>query len=372
MTFGIQDILIFSGALQGLFLVFALWKMQNRNPAIIRSLSLFLLLTTLTLTGRLFFMGEHRSMSAQLGLVLDSVIFVFGPLLYTYLRQATYGEKLRNSWVHFLPLSIHLSIAFYYFSQPETQFLEQLITGLLNSLFTAIEFSALILNSYYIIQSFRLLIKYKADEAKALSYKHKLVAYLQSYLFAISICLVGWWASFFTSTFIGFHLAIIGYDSVWTGIAISSYIIGYFCLTEPEIFKLEVVSENKGLTQRLSQDEIDRLTPSIEEALHQDQIYLDPKLTLVVFAKKIEAKPHDVSWLLNNVYHKSFYDFINYHRVKAFLEKVENREHEAKTILALSYEVGFHSKSTFNKAFKIEKNDTPSQYIKRLQASFSK
>lgn len=368
MTFDIQDILIFAGAMQGIFLVAALLKIQKRNPLAIRHLSLFLLVTALTLTGRLIYMSDTLVMGARLSLLLDSVIFVFGPLLYTYLSRATYGQRINKPWLHYVPVAIHLSIAIYHYSFTEAQYVEKLASGQLYVLFIFIEGSALVLNSYYVIQSFKLLFKYKHDEALLLSYKHKLVSYLQLFLVAVSICLVGWWASFLTAKLLDLNLAIIGYNSVWIGIAICSYIIGYYCLTQPDIFTLEGTSQRK-VSKRLTEQEIDELTERIEQALQSEKVFLEPKLTLADFAEHIDARTHDVSWLLNNVYQKSFYDFINHHRVEEFLGKVNKKEHEAKTILALSYEVGFNSKSTFNKAFKIAKEDTPSQYIKKLQGA---
>ena len=66
---------------------------------------------------------------------------------------------------------------------------------------------------------------------------------------------------------------------------------------------------------------------------------------------------------------ETFYDFINHYRVKEFVKKVENQEHLKHTILALSMDVGFNSKSTFNKAFKDTMQDTPSNYIKKHRAA---
>jgi len=76
---------------------------------------------------------------------------------------------------------------------------------------------------------------------------------------------------------------------------------------------------------------------------------------------------NDLSWLLNNVYQSNFYDYINQHRIAAFLEKIKEKEHKRHTLLFLSMEVGFNSKSTFNKAFKTILQDTPSNYIKKIE-----
>ena len=95
------------------------------------------------------------------------------------------------------------------------------------------------------------------------------------------------------------------------------------------------------------------------------KVYLDNELTLVHLSKALDTSTNNLSWLLNVVYKANFYDFVNEYRIKEFIAKLEQDEHKAKTLLSLSMEVGFNSKSTFNKAFKSVLNETPSSYIKR-------
>lgn len=100
-----------------------------------------------------------------------------------------------------------------------------------------------------------------------------------------------------------------------------------------------------------------------------EKIFLQSDLTLADVAEMLQTSTNNVSWLLNQVYKTTFYDFINQYRVKEFVKKVENQEHLKHTILALSMDVGFNSKSTFNKAFKDTMQDTPSNYIKKHRAA---
>ena len=97
-----------------------------------------------------------------------------------------------------------------------------------------------------------------------------------------------------------------------------------------------------------------------------EHIYLDSKLTLKTLSEKLETSTNNLSWLLNSVYNCTFYEYINRSRIKAFISKIENGDHKEYTVLALSIDSGFNSKSTFNKAFKAEMNDTPSNYIKKI------
>jgi AraC-like DNA-binding protein len=100
-----------------------------------------------------------------------------------------------------------------------------------------------------------------------------------------------------------------------------------------------------------------------------ERVFLKSDLTLRDVAKMLKTSTNNISWMLNSVYKSTFYDFINGHRVHEFVRKIENKEHLRHTILALSMDVGFNSKSTFNKAFKLNMNETPSNYIKNLFAA---
>ena len=68
--------------------------------------------------------------------------------------------------------------------------------------------------------------------------------------------------------------------------------------------------------------------------------------------------------MINIGFDKNFNDFINYHRIQEFIKKIENGEHKKHTLIALAYECGFNSKTTFNRAFKKFHLITPLDYIR--------
>ena len=123
--------------------------------------------------------------------------------------------------------------------------------------------------------------------------------------------------------------------------------------------------------QRLSSDRIDTMKKSLESLMSDDKIFVKSDLTLSALSETMETKPNDLSWLLNEEYTTTFYDFINQYRVKEFLTKVQNNEHLKSTILGLAIDCGFNTKSTFNKAFKKSTTKTPSEYISNLNTDIS-
>ena len=111
------------------------------------------------------------------------------------------------------------------------------------------------------------------------------------------------------------------------------------------------------------------LKEKLDSLMVNERAFMKNDLTLSDVAKQLKTSTNNISWVLNTVYNTTFYDFINGYRVKEFIQRVENKEHLSRTILALSMDSGFNSKSTFNKAFKNLMKDTPSNFIKNHRAA---
>jgi len=88
-------------------------------------------------------------------------------------------------------------------------------------------------------------------------------------------------------------------------------------------------------------------------------------LTLTELAKLVDTTINNLSQVINQFQQVNFFGFINHYRVEAFKQYVIEKPNYS--ILALAYEAGFNSKSTFNSLFKKFIGQTPSGYIKRLR-----
>ncbi|MEM1386701.1 MAG: helix-turn-helix transcriptional regulator [Pseudomonadota bacterium] len=110
----------------------------------------------------------------------------------------------------------------------------------------------------------------------------------------------------------------------------------------------------------LAAEHADRIARKLTAAMRDDTLYRDANLSLTKLAQHINASPNYVSQTLNEHVNRSFFDFVNEWRIneakKLLLENPED------TILAITYEVGFNSRSAFYTAFKKETGITPSQY----------
>ena len=158
------------------------------------------------------------------------------------------------------------------------------------------------------------------------------------------------------------------YDYTWIAIAMISVFVGFNAMSRPEIFrKLKIDHSNKDL---LTSHEIGELSQQLDELMIQQKLYREPELSLKKVSDHLGISTNKLSWLLNRVYHSSFYDFLNDHRVDDVLNRITNGEHVYKTLIGIAFESGFNSKTTFNKAFKNKTGQTPSAFLK-LQGEMS-
>ena len=101
----------------------------------------------------------------------------------------------------------------------------------------------------------------------------------------------------------------------------------------------------------------------------EEEMYLKPNLTLKMLSEELNTTTNNLSWLLNNIYNVSFYEYINSFRIEKYFEKIASGEHNKVTILAIAMDVGFNSKSTFNRFFKSKTGLSPSQYLKQKKTA---
>jgi AraC-like DNA-binding protein len=74
-----------------------------------------------------------------------------------------------------------------------------------------------------------------------------------------------------------------------------------------------------------------------------------------------------LSQIINEYYQQNFFDFVNSYRIEAVKSKLQKPDYDAYSLLAIAYECGFGSKSSFNRIFKNITGQTPTQYKKNLQ-----
>lgn len=107
------------------------------------------------------------------------------------------------------------------------------------------------------------------------------------------------------------------------------------------------------------------IADQLKICMEEKMLYKNMNLTLKDLAKEINVYPHYLTQTLNTVMGHNFYDFVNYYRVEEAKCQLLKLENENLTILAIGYESGFNSKSSFNRIFKMKTGMSPSAYKKQ-------
>lgn len=104
----------------------------------------------------------------------------------------------------------------------------------------------------------------------------------------------------------------------------------------------------------------------IIEALEENKFYEDAELNLPELAKKLNTNPAILSRVINKGFGMNFNDLINYYRVKAVEKMLEQGEQKNQTLLGIAFDCGFNSKATFNRAFKKVHQQSPKEWLEKL------
>ncbi|MEM6343890.1 MAG: AraC family transcriptional regulator [Bacteroidota bacterium] len=132
---------------------------------------------------------------------------------------------------------------------------------------------------------------------------------------------------------------------------------------EPEQFE-ELVPEVKE--EKEVMPDLMLWKQKIQRLLGDEQIYLQPQLTLSDVAKQLETNTSVLSKVINLGFEMNFNDLINYWRVEAVKRKMEDPQFSHLTLVGIALECGFNSKATFNRAFRKFTDFSPREYMQQL------
>ncbi len=371
-SFKIIDIILLIGISQGIFLTVTLQRISNNNASANTILSKLILIATLMLIGRFVYFRYLNYTIFQWSFTVDALVFLFGPLFYIYVRRLLFkgNSTYLLPKVHIVPFAILIAIALFiivYFTSEE--FYQFFIDGHLIVFFNVVTTVLLLSNFYYLYLAYGLMKTFKNEEKQAFSFNQSPITFLNSFILSYLVCLLAWAFSFVNYSLLDRYFTYVNYESVWVAIPVLLYVIGYFSLKQPELFRLPLEQKTSEKKARLSTTDSQLLKTKLDSLMENEKVFLKHDLTLREVAELLKTSSNNISWVLNNVTQTTFYDYINGYRVQEFIKGIENKKHLEHTILALSIDAGFNSKSTFNKAFKTVMKDTPSNYIKNHSAT---
>lgn len=181
------------------------------------------------------------------------------------------------------------------------------------------------------------------------------------------------------------YVLSIFYDNhvIFAGIVIFILFIGFFGINQLDIFHTRLihtssmsisqevksrVEKSRPISKRYAKSGLnDEMASEIYSKLNvfmdDDAIYKNESITLTELASLLKVHPNHLSQVINEQEGKNFYNYINSLRIKEFIKLASRPENKKYTMISLAYDVGFSSKSTFNKQFKTSTGKTPIEFF---------
>lgn len=317
--------------------------------------------------------GEFFDAQFSIGLIP----LTFGPFLYLYTKSLMFNLKRLPSYEykHFLPFIV-LTLLYFIFFQDKLTFqsgyrvfredgfmMARIIYGLI-FLFTVFYYSSLTL---YIINRYR---RAKYDSFSYFSSNNMLnwLYFLSAFFMAMYI-LFSVMASYNIITIS--RVFNVEYFSDLSLVALT-FSVSYFGIKQTYLFnplEEEEVGEkeetpkkekykNSNLTEGLKKGYITKIL----DFMKTEKPHLNPELTIQDLSKQLNITRHHLTEVLNNDLGKNFFNFINEYRVEEVKKRLLDEKFDHLTIVAIAFDSGFNSKSTFNSIFKQQTEKTPSKW----------
>ena len=307
------------------------------------------------------------------------IVFVIYPLFYLYFRKYVFGEMhiaFSNSYRHLILTGLAaIFLLLYYLPLDYDNKIDLILSEFVIRSVTDVKyqyFRCLIYIPYYLQFLVYLILFIRLDK--------KLQIYDHQEKMNIDIPVRTWIRLFIAgSIFIEVSILVVDFclspainqaiEQVFS-LAYISY-IGFLGINQSKLLIHVRLYQATGRTVKkdrniqsasiTNEDERRELRRLIELVIKEKKLHLNPDLKLEHLARQIHVPNKKLSHAIHAIYDKNFSNFINDYRIMEaiMLLKTGNRIRSEE----LCRRVGFNSRSTFNRAFKIVTGMTPRDYM---------
>lgn len=301
------------------------------------------------------------------------ITFTYGPLLFLYVSFMTNPAR-EFKWlnlIHFLPFIAFFTVSVIFRSDPLVRDLRSFFKpDKLISLRIVYAISFFLSITSYSALAFIEIRRHQRNLMNLVSYKSEKLTL--NWLKILSI-------SFYAACFVLFVLGglnMIGsfipfdpYFVIFGFMAVFSIAYSFYGIKQPVIFGEVVKSPNdeaksqaRYIKSGLKEQQAERYLQKLIAHMESKKPYRNSDLTIHDLSKQTGIPRHYITEVLNEKYKRNFFTFINEYRVREAITRMSATEFKNYTILAIAFDSGFNSKSTFNTFFKNFTGKTPSDY----------
>ncbi len=378
-SFKLLAALALLGVAQALLLASVLLSIKRGNQTANRLLAAFVIVIAIGLGGATLASGPFILIYPHLLKVQDPFFLIGAPLLFLYIRtlitrRAWSGKK---DLLHFIPFGLSLLFLLpFYFQSSEAKVFSVGSYFPFWQRWSYIKSTTLLVQFVvYLSLVARMLAAYTRRLKPESSPADKAVLFQVRFMLATltAIWVIGSLKFVLTLLYPAYDTATVDMI-VPASLSLFVYAMGYIGLRKPE-----VVTGRDNLPPPAKRYEKSTLTIERGDAylrrlldlMEKERPYTDGDLTLQKLAKALAMPPNHLSQIINEQLNQNFFDFINLHRIEEAQRMLLDPARKHYSILAISEEVGFNSKSAFNAAFKKHTDMTPSEFRKDIAANGS-
>jgi AraC-like DNA-binding protein len=296
--------------------------------------------------------------------------FTYGPLLYLYVLFMTRPGRLFNwlSLIHFIPFAVFFAVSVIFRDIPLLKDLRSFFEpDRFISLRIVYSTSFFLSVSVYSILSFIEIRKHQKELHDLISFTSRVLT-----LNWLKILSVSYYTAFLVLFILG-GLNMIGnfipfdpYFVIFCSITLFSSVYSFYGIKQPVIFgeelKIDKRESEKYIKSGLKEKQATEYLSQLLDIMTNDKPYLNRDLSIQDLSSLSGIPRHYITQILNENHGKNFFTFINDYRVNEVITRFGDPANNSFTILAIAYDSGFNSKTTFNAIFKSVTGMTPSEY----------
>ena len=377
ITLDLFAVLILLGVFQGLFLSFFFLSRKIRLSAsslylgfIMLSLSLIILEIFLNHSGYMYRVLRIDNFSEPLS-------FAVPPLMYFYIYSSIKGSPPKLAWLHFIPLIFWAFYCIFYFIQPielkQFHYLDYHYPELelpipdvpyksdpLGLRVYVNELVMVQLTTYMIVSLIFIGRTFKALGKPFFTVREKPVSWLRDFLFLMFAILIAFVTVKFTFE------ADIGDYLIGSLISVVIYATSFKIIRASEFVRDNIPatasSRKKYKKSALQEEDKAQILVQLKKCMEGDKDFRNPLVSQPYIAKKLGVPVHHISQVVNEKMGQSFFEMIASYRIEEAKLLLKDPAHKQLTIEDLADEVGYNSKSAFNRSFKKHTGLTPTAY----------
>jgi AraC-like DNA-binding protein len=363
--------------IQGFYLTyfFIFQKTKKKVPNIFMglllfSLSLIILEIFLNYSGLIVKVITINNFSEAFG-------FLLAPLLFLYIVTSTGKEYRPSQLLHFLPFIFWAaysipdyiqSDAFKYncyldVYHPEWERLQVIVTqdpdpmGLRTYVNEMLIFQLLL----YLAASFiEIHGSFKKKGKRFFSKGIKPESWLRDFTFIVTLMVI---VLILVKLF---YFKDLGDYLIASFISISIYATYIYILMHSSFFRESVsmvlYEGKKYAKSSLDEEQKDSLLAGLKVLMEEEKYFMDNLVSLPEVSKKLKVSVHHLSQAINEHFNQGFFEYIARYRIEEAKNILRDPSKQNLIIEEVAEEVGYNSKSAFNKAFKKITGKTPSQF----------